>query len=72
MEEELERFERETDVPMLEKMQTEEALPSLEELNQTILQLMEEMEKVRNTILGYNKNLEELQEKYHDSQICGS
>lgn len=63
---ELERFEQETDISMLEKMQAEEQLPTLEELNQTIMQLTEDMEKVHNTILVYNKNLEELQEKYDE------
>lgn len=66
MKAELDRFEAETDVSALDQIRTEENLPSLEELNQTILLLTEEMEKSHNTIINYNKNLEDLQERYDE------
>lgn len=63
---ELRKFEEKNDITLLSGIQTEEELPSLEEINQTILQLTEEIERVHNTILGYNKTLEDLQERYDE------
>ncbi len=62
----LEEFEAQTDVTMLETAETEQNLPSLEEMNERILLLTEDMEKVHSTILGYNKTLDDLQEQYEE------
>ena len=63
---ELNQFEEDNDVTELSEVNMDEDLPSLEAINQTILQLTEEMEKVQNTIQGYNKTLEDLQVKYDE------
>lgn len=63
---ELRRFEGENDISVFNEIQAEEDLPSLEAINRTILQLTEDMEKVHDTIIGYNKTLEGLQEKYDE------
>ncbi len=70
MKAELNRFEAETDIPALEQIQTEENLASLEELNQRMVRLTEEMEQVHHTIINYNKNLEDLQERYDEREEC--
>lgn len=63
---ELQRFEEENDVSVLCEIQADENLPSLEAINRTILRLTEDMEKAHNTIVGYNKTLQDLQEKYDE------
>lgn len=63
-EKELKQFEAENDVSVLREMQTDESLPTLEELNQTIRQLAEKREEVHNKIASYNNTLENLQEEY--------
>lgn len=71
-EKELEQFETENAVSGLGKMQTEETLPTLEELNQAIQQLTEEREETHNRIGSYNKTLEDLQEEYDEwEENCG-
>ena len=67
----LEAFEADTDVSLLDAAQIEENLPSLEELNRTIMQIAEEMESVQGRILSYNKALDDLQEKYDEWEECG-
>ncbi len=62
----LKEFEAQTDVTMLEITGVEQNLPSLEEINERILLLTEDMEKVHSTILGYNKTLDGLQEQYEE------
>lgn len=62
----LKEFEVQTDVIMLETVETEQNLPSLEEINERILLLTEDMEKVHSTILGYSKTLDGLQEQYEE------
>ena len=64
--EEMERFRVETDMSKLEEMPDLECLPSLEDLNQRIRLITDDMEKVHSAILGYNKNLEALQEQYDE------
>lgn len=69
--EELKRFESGMDKEFLEKLSSEDAfppstLPSLEDLNQTILSLTEDMENCRHRIGEYNKTLENLQEQYDE------
>lgn len=63
---ELQKFEEDNDVAKLSEVKMDEDLPSLEAINQTILQLAEDMERVQNTIRGYNKTLEDLQSKYDE------
>lgn len=63
---ELVEFERGTDIIMLKEEISEETLPSLEELNQKILELTNRMEDSRNILAGYNKTLEELQKQYDE------
>lgn len=65
-EEELKQFEAENDVSVLNELQTDEALPTLEELNQAIQQLAERREEALNKIGGYNSTLESLQEQYDE------
>lgn len=64
--EELERFRTETDIDKLDELPQMENLPSLEDLNQRIRLITDDMEKVHSAILGYNKNLEVLQEQYDE------
>ncbi len=64
--EETERFQAETDMRKLEEIPQMDNLPSLEELNQRIRLFTDDMEKVHSAILGYNKNLEALQEQYDE------
>lgn len=63
---ELKEFEANNDVSELNKTHIDEDLPSLEDINQTIIKLTEEMEKIHNTIVDYNKTLENLQEQYDE------
>lgn len=62
----LQQFESENDVTVLSAAELDEELPSLEAINEKILQLTEDMEKAKNTIVGYNKTLEDLQESYDE------
>ena len=62
----LKEFEAQTDVTILETAEAEQNLPPLEEINERILLLTEDMEKVHSTILGYNKTLDGLQEQYEE------
>ena len=62
----LQQFESDNDVTVLSAVELDEDLPSLEAINEKILQLTEDMEKVKNTIVGYNKTLEDLQESYDE------
>ncbi len=62
----LREFEAQTDVTKFAQLQTEQNLPSLEEINGRILLITEDMEKVHSTILGYNKTLDDLQEQYEE------
>ncbi len=69
--EELKNFESGMDKVLLEKLSPEDdfptsTLPSLENLNQTILSLTEDMENCRHRIGEYNKTLENLQEQYDE------
>lgn len=64
--EELEQFEAENDVSALNETQTEENLPTLEELSETIQRLTEELEKAQNTIRDYNNKLENAQREYDE------
>lgn len=63
---ELRQFEAENDVSALHEIQIEEALPTLEELNQRMQQLTEKREAVHNKIGAYNSTLENLQEQYDE------
>ncbi len=60
------QFEENTDITRLTQETAGEDLPTLEELNQTILQFTEDMEVVHSTILSYNKSLDGLQEQYDE------
>lgn len=62
----LQEFETRTDVTKFTQLQSEQDLPSLEEINERILLITEDMEKVHSTILGYNKTLDDLQEQYEE------
>lgn len=62
----LREFEAQTDVTKFAELQTDRNLPSLEEINERILLITEDMEKVHSTILGYNKTLDDLQEQYEE------
>ena len=64
--EEMERFRAETDMSKLEELPQMDNLPSLEDLNQRIRMITDDMEKVHSAVLGYNKNLEALQEQYDE------
>lgn len=69
--EELKGFEAEAGQDLLgeisiENHGLEEELPSLEDLNQRILDLTQDMEECRRIIDGYNKTLEGLQEQYDE------
>jgi len=64
--EETERFQAQTDMRKLEEIPQMDNLPSLEDLNQRIRLITDDMEKVHSAILGYNKNLEALQEQYDE------
>ena len=68
--EEMERFREETDMLKLEEIPQMDNLPSLEDLNQKIRLITDDMEKVHSAILGYNKNLEALQEQYDEWDEC--
>lgn len=63
---ELDAFERETDISILNAELPEEELPSLEALNQKIMELTTEIESSHNTIIGYNKTLEGLRTQYDE------
>lgn len=63
---ELEQFETVNIISVLNEIQIDESLPTLEELNQTIQQLTEEREEVHNKIGDYNKMLENLQGEYDE------
>ena len=63
---ELQQFENDHDVAMLSAVEVDENLPSPEEINEKILRLTEEMDKVQNTIRNYNKTLEDLQANYDE------
>lgn len=63
---EMERFQAEIDIHKLEEVPEVNNLPSLEDLNQRIRLITDDMEKVHSAILGYNKNLEALQEQYDE------
>ena len=62
----LQQFESDNDVTVLSEAEIDENLPSLEAINEKVLQLTEDMDKVQNTIRSYNKTLEDLQEKYDE------
>lgn len=71
-ERERKQFEAENKVSVLAEMQTEEPLPTLEELNRRIQQLAGEREEVHKKIGGYNNILENLQEQYDEwEENCG-
>lgn len=63
---ELQQFENDHDVTALSAAEVDENLPSPEIINERILRLTAEMERVQNTILSYNKTLEDLQETYDE------
>lgn len=63
---ELCRFEEENDVSALGEIQGADELPSLEAISRTIQELTGEMEESHNTIIDYNKRLENLQERYDE------
>ena len=62
----LQQFEDSNDVTVLSEADIDDNLPSPEEINAKILQMTEEMEKVQDTIRGYNKTSEGLQESYDE------
>ncbi len=62
----LKGFEQSTDISKLMQTEKDEDLTSLEAINQTILQITEDMEVVHSTILSYNKSLDGLQEQYDE------
>lgn len=63
---ELEQFESVNTISVLNDIQIDESLPTLENLNQTIQQLTDDREIVHNNIGSYNRTLEELQEEYDE------
>lgn len=63
---ELEQFETVNIISVLNEIQIDESLPTLEELNQAVQQLTEEREEVHNKIVDYNKTLENLQGEYDE------
>lgn len=65
-ERELKKFEAENDVSALKELQADGSFPTLEELNRTIQQLVEEREEVHKKAGGYNNILENLQEQYDE------
>lgn len=64
--EELEQFETANKISAWSEIETDESLPTLEELNQQIQQLTEDRESVQKNINNYNKTLEDLQEEYDE------
>lgn len=63
---ELQQFEAENTISVLNEVQIDESLPSLEMLNHTIRKLTSDREKALGYINNYNKTLERLQEEYDE------
>lgn len=63
---ELEQFEKETEIAMLENEEADDELPAPEELSTQIQQLTDDKEEIHRRITRYNQNLEELQEAYDE------
>lgn len=63
---ELKSFVQETDTKALTKMENADQLPTMESLNQEVLELAEQLERVQNRIRLYNQRLEGLQEQYDE------
>jgi uncharacterized protein YhaN len=69
--EELRKFEETNDISVLREVEEDDNLPSLEELNQRMLELTEDMEASHSTIVHYHKLLEDLQEQYDEWEEKG-
>lgn len=65
---ELREFERENDTAQFAGLQTEESLPSLEEINQHMQRITDERDEAHSRIVACNKTLEELQYKYDECE----
>ena len=62
----LEQFESENEIALLEQGELDEDFPSLEDLSIQMKQLTEEKEELYQRISCYNQNLENLQEQYDE------
>lgn len=63
---EMESFKEETDITRFDLLNTSDEQLSLEDINDNIVKLREELESIHKRIVGYNRSIDEYQERYEE------